>query len=175
MKNTKKCKNVYSNQTCKSYKPKYKNDKNFSLFFLKIMEFLDTNNFVGITASSIINVYYSLNNMKNVNNYLVRNEMNGGYISMGTSRLSSLNVYDRKLTISYADLGPGLANLVNPISAATLEQIPAIFITGTESSKIVDNRIIQNVQSEKIIENICKSYLVIESSDIKNGKIIKKI
>lgn len=175
MKYTKKCKNVYNNQTCKTYKPEYKNEQNFSLFFLKIMEFLNVNNIVGITASTIIDIYYSLNNMKTVSNYLVRNEMNGGYISMGTSRLSSLNIYDRKLTISYADLGPGLANLVNPISAATLEQIPAIFLTGTESSRIVDNRIIQDIQSEKIIKNICKSYLVIKSSDINNGKIIEKI
>ena len=65
--------------------------------------------------------------------------------------------------------------MLNPISAATLEQIPAIFLTGTESSKIVDNRIIQNIQSEKIVENLCKSYLVIETADIKSGKIIKKM
>ena len=53
--------------------------------------------------------------VKSINNYLVRNEMNGGYISLGTSRLSSLNIYERKLTIAYADLGPGLANMLNPI------------------------------------------------------------
>jgi len=138
------------------------------------METLGVNNYVGITASSIIDVYYALSNLK-MNNYLVRNEMNGGYIAVGTSRLTSLKVFKRAMTIVYADLGPGLANLLNPISAATLEQVPAIFVTGTESSKLVDNRIIQNIQSEKLVENICKSYLVIEPSDIENGTIIKKI
>jgi len=96
------------------------------------METLGVNNYVGITASSIIDVYYALSNLK-MNNYLVRNEMNGGYIAVGTSRLTSLKVFKRAMTIVYADLGPGLANLLNPISAATLEQVPAIFVTGTES------------------------------------------
>jgi len=172
---TKKCKQINSNNQCSNFVQKYIKKQNFCSFFIEIMKLLKVNTVVGLTASSIMDLYYALNNTKDMKHFLIRNEMNGGYLAFGTSRLTSMNIYKRNLTIAYSDLGPGLANLVNPISAATLEQIPVIFITGTESSKVVDNRVIQNISSEKIVENICKAYLVITPEDIQNGSIIDKI
>jgi thiamine pyrophosphate-dependent acetolactate synthase large subunit-like protein len=179
---TKKCKQTNSNYTCAVNGPQIQNytkTSNFGRFFIDILISLGVTTAVGLTASAILDFYYDLviktQEVDNFNHFLIRNEMNGGYIAVGTSKLSALNIYKRKLTIAYADLGPGLANLVNPISAATLEQIPTIFLTAMESSKITDNRVIQNINSEKIVENICKAHLVIEQDDIINGSIIKKI
>ena len=94
---------------------------------------------------------------------------------MGASRLTSLNIFKRNLIMTYVHLGPGLANLLDAICASTLEQIPSIIVTCQEDSKEEHNRIIQNIDSVKLVENICKSYLLITEEDILNGKIIKKI
>jgi len=170
--NSFKCKKININKLCIHTKQNYKLENNFGLFFFKIMKYLGVNNVVGMAATAIIDMYYQLNTVKNLNHYLIRNELNGGYMSMGTSRLTSLNIYKRNLTLNYCDLGPGLANTINPICASTLEQIPCIFITATAT---ITNQLPQNIDSSKIIENICKSYLVITTEDIINGSIIKKI
>jgi acetolactate synthase-1/2/3 large subunit len=151
--------------------PKY---TNFSIFFLKIMENIGVHNIIGLPGEDNLDIYYAMNYLK-MKNSMIRNEMNGGYIAVGSSRSSIYNVSKRNLTICYCTVGPGLANMVNPISAATLEHVPTIFITATQESKLKNNRLIQDIQSVKIIENICKSYLEITEDDIKNGKIIKKM
>jgi len=70
------------------------------------MKLLKVNTVVGLTASSIMDLYYALNNTKDMKHFLIRNEMNGGYLAFGTSRLTSMNIYKRNLTIAYSDLGP---------------------------------------------------------------------
>ena len=57
------CKNNFYNGTCNIAKINYINKNNFSMFFLKIMEHLGVNNIVGITATAIMDIYYSVNNL----------------------------------------------------------------------------------------------------------------
>jgi len=172
---TLKCsKNVYV-KPCSVKIQNYPMKNNFSLFFLKIMEHLGVTNVIGMPGGAIVPFYNNINKIKTTHKISIRFEMNGGYIALGTSRLSAMNIGPRKLTISYGTIGPGLANLLNPISAATLEQIPTIFCTETIESKLTNSRTIQNIQAENLVKNICKSYLVINVTDIKNGTIIEKM
>jgi thiamine pyrophosphate-dependent acetolactate synthase large subunit-like protein len=175
IKNTKTCKNIINEEICDYTKINFKNKHNFSNFFLEIMNSIGVNYCVGLPSSTNIYLYEAINSLKKIKNYLFRNERNGGYISMGASRLTSLNIFKRNLIITYVDLGPGLATLLDAICASTLEQIPSIIVTCQEDSKEEHNRIIQNIDSVKLVENICKSYLLITEEDILNGKIIKKI
>lgn len=175
VKNTKTCKNIIHEVICDDKPIKFVNKHNFSNFFLEIMNSIGVNYCVGLPSSAVIDFYEAINSQKKIKKYLFRNERNGGYIAMGASRLSSLNIYKRNLILTYVHLGPGLANLLDAICASTLEQIPSIFVTCQDNSKEEHNRIIQNIDSVKLVENICKSYLLITEDDILNGKIIKKI
>lgn len=146
----------------------------FGNVFLDILHVIGVSTSIGIPGSNLLNFYQLLNNYKGIDNYLVRHELNAGFIANGSAR-SSMISKERNLAIAYAIQGPGLANMVNSICDATYERVPSIYITHDEISDVNMNRNIQLISSKKIIQNIAKSILEITESDIKNGSIYKKI
>jgi len=146
----------------------------FGNVFLDILNIIGVSTSIGIPGSNLLNFYQLLNNHKGINNYLVRHELNAGFIANGSAR-SSIICKERNLAIAYAIQGPGLANMINSICDATYERVPAIYITHDEINDVNINRNIQLISSKKMIQNVAKSILEISENDIKNGSIYKKI
>lgn len=146
----------------------------FGNAFLDILNIIGVSTSIGIPGSNLLNFYQLLNDHRGINNYLVRHELNAGFIANGSAR-SAMVGNERNLAIAYAIQGPGLANMVNSICDATYERVPSIYITHDEINDMNMNRNIQLISSKRIIQNVAKSILEISENDIKNGSIYKKI
>ena len=116
----------------------------FGNIFLDILNTIGVSTSIGIPGSNLLNFYQLLNDHKGINNFLVRHELNAGFIANGSAR-SSIISKERDLAIAYAIQGPGLANMINSICDATYERVPAIYITHDEINDVNINRNIQSL------------------------------
>ena len=146
----------------------------FGNVFLDILNIIGVSTSIGIPGSNLLNFYQLLNDHRGITNYLVRHELNAGFIANGSAR-SSMVGKKRDLVIAYAIQGPGLANMVNSICDATYERVPSIYITHDEINNMNMNRNIQLISSKRMVQSVAKSILEISETDIKNGSIYRKI
>lgn len=121
----------------------------------------------GLMGTSMILLYEAFINNPNMNCVVFRNESNAGFSALGSVRACKMNISAiRNLSLAFAIQGPGIANMMNSMCDAFMEEIPALFITHQYDGEY-NTRQIQNANPNLLYKNAVKVFLNIDKNNYK--------
>jgi thiamine pyrophosphate-dependent acetolactate synthase large subunit-like protein len=168
------CKCVTNNTCAVEVNKNYNVQNSFAYFVANLLTAIGVNGWVGLPGSNQLYLYYSLFQLK-IPTFLVRSETNGGYMALGSSKMSSIPNNKRQLIALFTDQGPGITQAVNPMASATLEGYPLINFSIYNVDSNVHNREVQDVDPFTVVGGISKAYYLITMEDINNKSVVEKL
>lgn len=149
-------------------------ENTFPYFIANLLTSIGVNSWVGIPGSNQLYLYYALYQLK-INTYLIRNEANGGYIALGSSKMSSLPNNKRQLTAIFTDQGPGFAQIMNQMCCASLEGCPLLNFSIYDVDTSKHNRVPQDINPIDVVGGVSKAYYLMTADDIADKSVVNKL